>query len=232
MHEIVTACRNFLWTENPEKRSLALIGWDTICRGYEEGGLNFKEVLSWNKAMAIKLLWKLSHNQGGIWCQWVQAYHLKGEHVWHAKPSSGASWIWRSLLLIRDEVFQLLGGLTNALSLIENCTEQLTFSVHKLYSILRGSSNKVHWYRTVWDSMIMPRHAFVTWLAAHNRLLSEESLAHLTLSSRSGVCGLCKKEVESCNHLFFKCDFSHKVWRDILTWLGEASRLWGWRKVS
>lgn len=56
LHELNAACRRFLWNGLADKKGIALVIWDDVCLPYKKGGLNFKEILSWNKVSLAKLI--------------------------------------------------------------------------------------------------------------------------------------------------------------------------------
>lgn len=58
------------------------VKWINICKSYEEGGLNIKEIISWNKVIRLKYLWEICDNRGGNWRRWVILYYLKGGLFW------------------------------------------------------------------------------------------------------------------------------------------------------
>lgn len=43
----------------------------------EEGGLNIKEILSWNKVFYFKYMWGICEKRDGNWRRWVEIYYLK-----------------------------------------------------------------------------------------------------------------------------------------------------------
>lgn len=85
------------------------------------------------------------------------------------------------------------------------------FSVKAAWSDLAVSKPVVPWYKLVWFSQNIPRHAFILWLAINQRLKTQDRI-----TSWQGIpnlkCALCNKVQETHNHLFFDCEFSVKVW--------------------
>ncbi|XP_059636522.1 uncharacterized protein LOC132278689 [Cornus florida] len=65
----------------------------------------------------------------------------------------------------------------------------------------------------IWFSKHIPRHAFVTWLALHNRLYTKDRFftGHSS-DGDSNLCILCRSEDETHEHLFFKCSYSTYIW--------------------
>ncbi|GJT69783.1 cytokinin dehydrogenase 3-like protein [Tanacetum coccineum] len=60
----------------------------------------------------------------------------------------------------------------------------------------------------------IPRHAFVVWMAIQNRLNTQDRIA-LWKPNEKMQCVFCKKCLDSIDHLFFICEFSKEVWREM-----------------
>ncbi|XP_074314287.1 uncharacterized protein LOC141649497 [Silene latifolia] len=71
-------CKDFLWGIEPGHSKHVFKSWDSFCLPREEGGVDIKEVLSWNKSQMLSWLKKLINHSQTIWVQWVEAYVLKG----------------------------------------------------------------------------------------------------------------------------------------------------------
>lgn len=71
--QVQSLCRSFLWSGEVHHRS-APIAWDALCHPIESGGLDFKELLSWNKAAMAKLLPIIAVQcDMSLWVKWLQA---------------------------------------------------------------------------------------------------------------------------------------------------------------
>ncbi|XP_074282980.1 uncharacterized protein LOC141607522 [Silene latifolia] len=100
--------------------------------------------------------------------------------------------------------------------------------VSRLYEILRTKYARVRWDKILWGSTIIPKHGFISTLAAQAKLPTVDSLARRGLPLVNW-CILCKHAEESHCHLFFKCDFSAGLWCKILHWLkirGRTDNFW------
>lgn len=90
----------------------------------------------------------------------------------------------------------------------------------------------------VWFAGRVPKHAFITWIAARDRMVTRDKLIRWGLRVPAN-CVLCPSHEESRNHLFFYCTFSNQVWtfftsrlhlsppqgfEAILRWLNAPSR--------
>ncbi|GJX96374.1 RNA-directed DNA polymerase, eukaryota, reverse transcriptase zinc-binding domain protein, partial [Tanacetum coccineum] len=62
--------------------------------------------------------------------------------------------------------------------------------------------------------MNIPRHAFVTWLAIQERLMTQDRIK-IWRPNDDLKCGLCSKCSDSHDHLFFTCEFSKEVWHEL-----------------
>lgn len=101
------------------------------------------------------------------------------------------------------------------------------FSIKGVWKSMRYEHPKVDWYKTVWFSQCVPRHAFIMWLALHNRLQTQERLGKWN----NGValeCSLCSTTFDSVQHLFFQCQFTCIIWDSIkeLVCLEKTNHNW------
>lgn len=78
---------------------------------------------------------------------------------------------------------------------------------------------KAPWRHLVWNCISVPKHRFVSWLAAKQKLRTKDKLLRLGLV-KDDLCPLCSMYPETTKHLFFQCPFS--VWCIFATrgWVG------------
>ena len=84
----------------------------------------------------------------------------------------------------------------------------------------RGSTcshwlNEVDWDKLVWDAAIMPKHAFIFWLAIQDRLSTFDRLVKWGWQGNL-LCGFCRNKCESRDHIFFECSFSSRMWQQVV----------------
>lgn len=70
----------------------------------------------------------------------------------------------------------------------------------------------------VWNSFNVPKHSFIAWLVALDKLRTRGRLAHVGIGIDE-QCVMCGHGQESCHHLFFRCCFSREVCVGVLLWL-------------
>ncbi|XP_056848964.1 uncharacterized protein LOC130499080 [Raphanus sativus] len=85
------------------------------------------------------------------------------------------------------------------------------FSTADTWSALHPHGESVLWHRQVWFHGKIPKHAFITWVNARNRLSTRYRLRRWGMQVPS-ECILCNVEDETRQHLFFYCSYSTEVW--------------------
>jgi hypothetical protein len=61
--EVEKSIRNFIWSEDVDKRKLVTTSWKKVCRPLAQGGLNIRSISTLNKASNLKLCWSLLNSQ-------------------------------------------------------------------------------------------------------------------------------------------------------------------------
>lgn len=66
-----------------------------------------RDLIAWNQACSLKLIWLLFSNSGSIWVAWYKAEVLKGSlsNYWSAKQKPKYSWFTNKLLMLQDIAF-------------------------------------------------------------------------------------------------------------------------------
>lgn len=72
------------------------------------------------------------------------------------------------------------------------------------------------WYKHIWYSQCIPRHAFISWVAVKGRLKTKDRLAKW-FNVPDLTCNLCHSDNESHSHLFFTCEYSRRLWERLKT---------------
>ncbi|XP_074316088.1 uncharacterized protein LOC141652482 [Silene latifolia] len=211
-------CKDFFWGIAEGRRTMVFKGWTGFCLPRREGGLDIKEILSWNKCQMVRWIWKVIYKPTCLWSAWITHYMLKGESIWHATSSSTHSWFWKSVLLIKDMLLQFFGQ-SNVAKLLADCTQDDKLQMGMLFQILRTREPAVSWYRTIHDAAVLPKYAVIGILACQNKLAIVDNLKlrGIPLANR---CVLCGQAEESTQHLFFVCNFSTQVWGSVCKLLG------------
>lgn len=94
----------FLWKPIPV--SHYKVAWRQCCLKKSEGGLGFKEVLSWNKSSIMLQAWHIIKNQDdSSWLQWVHKFFLKRHPFGSCSVPAKCPWGLRKILNSRGDIF-------------------------------------------------------------------------------------------------------------------------------
>ncbi|KVH88545.1 Phytosulfokine [Cynara cardunculus var. scolymus] len=88
------------------------------------------------------------------------------------------------------------------------------FTVANVWRDIRYEENEVNWANMVWFSHGVPRHAFILWLAFRNSLRTKDRLGMWSMNL-DPLCVLCENGMESHEHIFIACTYSHDVWNNM-----------------
>lgn len=56
------------------------------------------------------------------------------------------------------------------------------YSTTEVWNFLRPRNDKLPWYKLIWGSKVVPKHAFISWLAILNRLPTKDRLIRWDLN--------------------------------------------------
>ncbi|CAG7869522.1 unnamed protein product, partial [Brassica rapa] len=113
-----------------------------------------------------------------------------------------------------------------------------SFSASETWRVLHPSPTQVPWHKAVWFAGRIPKHAFITWIAARDRMVTRDRLIRWGLSVPSR-CVLCSGFDENRQHLFFDCGYSSHIllffvsrlqltpprgFEEVLVWLKAPAR--------
>ncbi|GJT96879.1 reverse transcriptase zinc-binding domain-containing protein [Tanacetum coccineum] len=65
---------------------------------------------------------------------------------------------------------------------------------------MRTDYSEVEWYKVVWFTQCTPRHAFIMWLALHNRLQTQDRMAKW--NNGTNLCPLCETCIVILYHTY------------------------------
>ncbi|XP_074277891.1 uncharacterized protein LOC141601502 [Silene latifolia] len=208
INRIEAVCRNFLWDNSADYRRTPLVGWDTIFRPKDEGGLGLKDQESWNKVMVGRLVDWIAMQRDSIWVYWVQNNYLKGQEWMEYKPSTNSSWVWRRICRVKDE---MRPGYVQG----QWTVQPGGFTPAGRYTWFRGTRPRVQWVKVVWNGWALPKHQFLGWLIAHEALNTTARLYRfgVDIEDKCYLCGLASETIE---HLYCDCLYSKRVVEELI----------------
>ncbi|KAK9681812.1 hypothetical protein RND81_10G029600 [Saponaria officinalis] len=197
--------------------------WSSVCLPWSEVGFDIREILAWNKALLARLLWMLDTGHDSVWLRWVRYYYMSERSIWDVRLSMSFSESFRSILLVRDLAISILGNVQAVQNWFRGCLIKGKFSIAWAYDLFRPRAERVPWALVLRNQSVVPSHAFITILAAQQKLPTVDSLRHRGLHLVNRCC-LCKLNGESHRHLFFKCPYSKQVWISLTGWMRLSNR--------
>lgn len=102
-HEIEMLIRNFWWGQQGEQQKIHWKSREVLCKLKSFGGLGFKDLLKFNKAILAKRVWLLLSDQSSLFYRVFKAKYFPQGSVSDAKISL-RSYAWQSSLKARSVV--------------------------------------------------------------------------------------------------------------------------------
>ena len=104
------------------------------------------------------------------------------------------------------------------------------FSTKKTWQAIRQSRAECSWSRGVWFPQSTLKYSFLVWVAIRNRLQTHDRMK-MWNTSIDTKCILCEEEEETCQHLFFECKYSEKVWRKLVGGIMKDDFTHDWNEI-
>ncbi|KAJ9536472.1 hypothetical protein OSB04_un000353 [Centaurea solstitialis] len=104
IQEIESLLRAFLWTQGEVVNGRCRIAWDSVTKPKEHGGLGFKRLSSWNRALIARNLWDILSKRDTMWVRWVFDRYLGDGSFWTSRSTLGWSWTLRKMWNLRDAI--------------------------------------------------------------------------------------------------------------------------------
>lgn len=104
------------------------------------------------------------------------------------------------------------------------------FSTKYTWLLMRHSQPNCLWSKGIWFPYSTPKYSFMTWIAMKNRLQTGDRIQQWN-SMADGVCILCRDELETCQHLFFRCSYSEEIWRTLVGGIMREEYTMHWNEI-
>ncbi|KAL0428179.1 UNVERIFIED_CONTAM: hypothetical protein Slati_2992700 [Sesamum latifolium] len=101
LHEIEMMIANFWW-HNQGEHQTHWIGWTWLCQPRETGGLGFKEMKVFNRAMLAKQGWRLITQPNALLSRILKAKYFPDDTFLNARMGARPLLTWRSIIGARD----------------------------------------------------------------------------------------------------------------------------------
>ncbi|KAJ9536529.1 hypothetical protein OSB04_un000281 [Centaurea solstitialis] len=104
VHEIESLFRDFLWAQGDSSKGRCKVAWAMVCRPKECGGLGFRRLATWNRALVVKNIWSLVTNRDCLWVSWIRNHALRNMGLWTARKNTRWSWVLTKMMGIREDI--------------------------------------------------------------------------------------------------------------------------------
>lgn len=101
-NEIEGMCANFWWGSSSSGKKIHWKAWSKLKQLKAVGGLGFKDLTYFNKALLAKQVWRIIENPDLLVARILKARYFKHTDVMNASLGHKPSYIWRSMLWSRD----------------------------------------------------------------------------------------------------------------------------------
>jgi hypothetical protein len=92
--EINKLMQNFWWGQNTKERRIHWMSWEKLGQEKSIGGLGFRDLVRFNKALLAKQCWRLLQNPESIAVKIIVAKYYPNGSFWEARIGSRPSLIW------------------------------------------------------------------------------------------------------------------------------------------
>lgn len=179
-----------------------------MCLSKAYGGLNLKNLLVWNQAAILKLLWDLGNKKDRLWVKSMHRYYIR------TLISSISLFLLLFLgVLKKFLVWAILCDplVVGSLSFMETTN----FQSKKAYNLLLDNHPLVVWRRLVSNNTACPKAVFVFWMAMYKLLNIFERILKWN-PSINPTCRICNSLEDSKSHYFGDCYYAKDLWFIVL----------------
>ncbi|XP_026453668.1 uncharacterized protein LOC113355012 [Papaver somniferum] len=94
--EVDSIQRNFWWGKE-ESGGFYFIGWPSINKHKWNGGMGFRDLKCFNRALLEKVAWRLLKNGDKLWAKSLKERYSPTSTGLHAKKKKNSTWAWQSI---------------------------------------------------------------------------------------------------------------------------------------
>ena len=101
------------------------------------------------------------------------------------------------------------------------------YKVAVVWRMIEPMRDKMEWHKLLWALYTIPKCVFIALLAILNRLPTNDRRQSWGIEVEM-LCDLCKQKNETRNHMFFGCEFSRSIWKEVLQLSGLRKEVLSW----
>ena len=102
LNEVERLCRKIFWGQSGDERKTSWVAWDKMYGSKKEGGMGFRNMKIFNKAMLAKQAWRVLNNSESLMAKTLKGKYFPSSSFWEAKEVPNMSYSWRLILGVKD----------------------------------------------------------------------------------------------------------------------------------
>lgn len=97
-------CRMFLWGQKGEEKKINWVAWETLCRSKKKGGLGFRSLEVFNRALLAKQAWRIMTCTDSLMARVLKNKYFPSSTFLEASIKPNVSYTWRSIISVKDVI--------------------------------------------------------------------------------------------------------------------------------
>ena len=97
-NDLTSMIRQFWWGQKKDEKKLAWVSWERMCQPKENGGMGFRDLESFNKALLTKQGWRLQSSNQSLFARVFKAKYFPECEFTEASLGNHPSFAWRSIM--------------------------------------------------------------------------------------------------------------------------------------
>lgn len=93
-----SAMIEFWWSSGTNRKKIAWVAWQKLCRSKDKGGLGFKDLEKFNQSLLAKQAARIMENPNSLVAQVLKQRYFRNNTFMESSIGSRPSFAWRSLL--------------------------------------------------------------------------------------------------------------------------------------
>lgn len=92
----------FWWSSGSNRKKIAWVAWERLCKSKELGGLGFKDLEKFNQSLLAKQAARVFNNPDSLLAQVLKQRYFKNNSFLECGLGSRPSFAWRSIIHGRE----------------------------------------------------------------------------------------------------------------------------------
>ncbi|XP_027088726.1 uncharacterized protein LOC113782471 [Coffea eugenioides] len=102
--EICALMANYWRGEQDNRNKIHWVSWKKMTKDKKEGGLGFKDIQSFNKALPAKQIWRIITHPNLLANKVFKAKYFSKGNIQSCKVPNNASWFWQCIMGVRGDI--------------------------------------------------------------------------------------------------------------------------------